>query len=155
MLLLIILLAFANATQLSCLNPDTPTRNWPWNSFYTSCLLTLAFFFSTGKNGYMYDILNTVKQTARYSYTSDCLMATHNTSMLYAVTKHGLEIYTSRLYAMASGQCSSLFQNPEIQKKVEEQRTGFSMFFFFFAIFILLSTLVLTLCDNSGFTTQR
>ena len=71
-------------------------------------LLTLAFFFSTGKHGFLYDFTNTPKNTAVYSYASDSFSAEHNTSCLNVVTKNGLEVYSSRLYALAADHYHSL-----------------------------------------------
>ncbi|XP_047135004.1 BLOC-2 complex member HPS3 isoform X1 [Hydra vulgaris] len=64
-------------------------------------LLTLGFFFSTGKHGFLYDLTKTPKSVVVYTYTSDCYFAKHSISLLDIVTKNGLEVYSSRLYAIA------------------------------------------------------
>ena len=41
-----------------------------------------------------------VQHVITYVYTCDCSTALHTNSLLYAVTKAGLEAYTSRLYSL-------------------------------------------------------
>lgn len=91
--------------------------SWPWNMFQlpsTVPLVTLAFFFSTGKQGYLYDFTGSVSQAAMYHYTSDCFTALHTSSMLYTVTKNGLETYTSRLYPLAAAHCLEMFKEVDL-----------------------------------------
>ena len=65
-------------------------------------LVSLCLFFSTGRKGYLYEILNSPRLLTEYDFTETCISACLTRSLLHVITKNGLETYTTRLYASAS-----------------------------------------------------
>jgi len=105
---------------LSQTSEDTQTKVWPWNIFQLPKLPSLAslgLFFSSGRQGFLYDISGTLQEVCTYNYTSDCFGATHSRSLLYTYTSNGLEIYTSRLYSMASNHWKENSRNVGLEVK--------------------------------------
>lgn len=83
-------------------NPASPTL--PGSAARTSdhTLVSLGLFFTTGRKGYLYDLMNTPKLLTEYDFTDACISACLTRTLLHVVTNNGLESYTVRLYASAS-----------------------------------------------------
>ena len=90
-------------------NGKQTSSSWPWNIFdipQNRSLVSLAFFFSNGKEGYVYDIYGSVREVVCYQFTSDCYAAVH--------------IYTSRIYSLAAEQAKLKYKNKDVKMKQDE-----------------------------------
>lgn len=104
-------------------NGKQTSSSWPWNIFdipQNRSLVSLAFFFSNGKEGYVYDIYGSVREVVCYQFTSDCYAAVHSKSLLYVYTRNGLDIYTSRIYSLAAEQAKLKYKNKDVKMKQDE-----------------------------------
>lgn len=98
----------------SAVNDGGVPSAWPWNAFSMPSWLYLcsqALFFSSGREGYLYEALGVPKLIVKYSYTSDCYAAVHTTSAVCALVDSRIEVYTSRVYANAAASCRDLFRS--------------------------------------------
>ena len=104
-------------------NRKQTSSSWPWNIFdipQNASLVSLAFFFSNGKEGYVYDMYGSVREVVCYHFTSDCYAAVHSKSLLYAYTKNGLDIYTSRIYSLAAEQAKLKYKNKDVKMEQDD-----------------------------------
>lgn len=72
--------------------------------------MSLGFFFSTARKGYLYDMHNNPKNLCEYDFTEDCVSACLTNKMLYVITRSGLETYTTRLFPAAAQAASNMMR---------------------------------------------
>ncbi|GFY60781.1 hermansky-Pudlak syndrome 3 [Trichonephila inaurata madagascariensis] len=79
---------------------ENSTFSLPWlnlTSSFVSSLKAMGCFFSTLKEGFLYDLTNRTQFVNSYNYTSTLKGVILDTSLLHALTETGLETYTVHL----------------------------------------------------------